>query len=87
MSTEAMLELDNLEALRELLVLNGWTWMTAISVMLFCLMHFPCATTLLTIKKETRSRKWTLVSFLVPTIAGVFVCFVFAQTVRFLGLV
>lgn len=81
------MELETLDALRALLISHGWTWLTAISVMLFCLMHFPCATTLLTIRKETQSWKWTLVSFLVPTIVGILVCFIFAQTVRFLGLI
>lgn len=87
MSTGSILELENLDALRDLLLSHGWTWLTAVSVMLFCLMHFPCATTLLTIRKETGSWKWTFVSFLVPTIAGILVCFIFAQTVRLLGLI
>lgn len=87
MSTGSLLELNSLDILRDLLISHGWTWLTAVSVMLFCLMHYPCATTLLTIKKETGSNKWTLVSFLVPTIAGILVCFVFAQTVRLLGLI
>lgn len=86
MSTGSMLELESLDALRDLLLSHGWTWLTAASVMLFCLMHFPCATTLLTIRKETGNWKWTFVSFLVPTIAGILVCFIFTQTVRLLGL-
>lgn len=86
MATGAMIELDSIEALREVLVSNGWTWLTAINVMLFCLMHFPCGTTLLTIKKETQSLKWTAVAFLVPTIAGLLVCFTFTTIVRLLGL-
>ncbi len=87
MSAGSMLELESLEALRNLLITNGWTWLTAINVMLFCLMHFPCGTTLLTIKKETRSWKWTAVSFAVPTIAGITITFIIAQTVRLLGLI
>ncbi|WP_125153575.1 ferrous iron transport protein B [Clostridium rectalis] len=86
MSTGAMVELESLEALNTLLVSNGWTFITAINVMLFCLMHFPCATTLLTIKKETGSFKWTLVSFLVPTVTGLSVCFILTQSLRLLGL-
>lgn len=82
MATGSMIELDNLEALRSLLVSHGWTWLTAINVMLLCLMHFPCATTLITIKKETKSWKWTIVSFLIPTIAGIVVTFLLTQTVR-----
>ena len=87
MSTGAMLELDSLDALRELLVNNGWTWLTAVCTMLFSLNHFPCGTTLLTIRKETQSIKWTAVSFLVPTITGIVLCFIVAQAARLLGLV
>ncbi|WP_027623869.1 ferrous iron transport protein B [Clostridium lundense] len=85
MATGSMLELENLSALRDLLISNGWTWLTAINVMLFCLMHFPCATTLLTIKRETKSLKWTVVSFLVPTTAGLLICFIVTTFFRALG--
>ncbi|MGH4118905.1 ferrous iron transport protein B [Clostridium sp.] len=87
MSTGNILELDSLNQLKDLLVLNGWTWLTAISVMLFSLMHWPCATTCLTIKKETQSLKWTVISFLIPTITGIVICFIVASTVRLLGLI
>jgi len=87
MSASTMLELDSLQALRDLLVANGWTWLTGICVMLFSLMHFPCGTTLWTIRKETQSIKWTLASFIVPTMTGIIVCFIVANVVRFLGLV
>ncbi len=85
MATGSMLELDSLEALRNLLVANGWTWLTAINVMIFTLLHFPCGTALLTIRKETQSFKCSLVSFLIPTAAGVIVCFVFTQVIKLLG--
>ena len=87
MSTGSILELDSLTQLKTLLINNGWTWLTAVNVMLFSLMHFPCATTLLTIKKETQSFKWTLVSFLVPTITGLVICFVVTTLVRMLGII
>lgn len=87
MATGSMLELDNIWELKELLVNNGWTWVTAISVMLFSLMHWPCATTCLTIKKETQSLKWTAISFLVPTISGILICFIFTSFIRFLGFI
>lgn len=87
MSTGAMLELASLEDLRQLFLANNWTWLTAVCTMLFALNHFPCGTTLLTIRKETQSLKWTFVSFLVPTLTGIVVCFILAQTVRLLGLV
>lgn len=57
-----------------MLAANGWTWMTAVCAILFSLNHFPCATTLLTIRKETGSRKWTAISFLLPTIIGICLC-------------
>lgn len=86
MSAGQMIELDSLQALRELFIANGWTWLTAVCTMLFCLNHFPCGTTLLTIKKETQSTKWTLVTFVVTTATGIILCFIVAQTARWLGL-
>ncbi|MEN8078310.1 ferrous iron transport protein B [Clostridioides difficile] len=86
MATGSMLELESFTELRALLVANGWTWVTAVSVMLFSLMHWPCSTTCLTIKKETQSWKWTAISFLVPTVIGIVICFVFTSVVRLLGL-
>ena len=77
-----MLELNNLAELKELLVANGWTMLTAINVMILCLMHFPCGTTLWTIKKETKSIKWSVLAFLIPTVVGIGVCFVVAQLWR-----
>ena len=87
MSAGSMLELDTIAELKDLFVANGWTWLTGISVMLFTLMHWPCATACLTIKKETNSWKWTAISVLVPTIAGFIICFIVASSVRFLGLI
>jgi ferrous iron transport protein B len=86
-SAGTLMELDSLEALHQILVQHGWTWLTALCTMLFSLNHFPCGTTLLTIRKETGSWKWTLISFMVPTITGIVLCFVVAQTARLLGLV
>ncbi|HFE9685713.1 TPA: ferrous iron transport protein B [Clostridium perfringens] len=77
-----MLELDNLYELKELLVANGWTILTAINVMILCLMHYPCGTTLWTIQKETKSFKWTALSFLIPTVAGIVICFITTQLWR-----
>ena len=53
--------------------------------MLLTLMHYPCGTTLLTIRKETQSWRWTLASFLVPTITGLAACFLWACFARLLG--
>ena len=80
--TGSMVDMGNLDTLRTLLVDHGWTWVTATCVMLFSLMHFPCATTCLTIKKETKSWKWTAVSFLLPTAIGLATCFVVANFAR-----
>lgn len=71
--------------LRALLVENGWTWHTAVSTLLFSLMHWPCATTLLTIRKETGSLKWTAAAFLIPTLCGMAVCFLFRMLCLFIG--
>ena len=57
-----------------MLAANGWTWTTAVCAILFSLNHFPCATTLLTIRKETGSWKWTAISFLLPTVIGICLC-------------
>ena len=58
----------------QILIQNGWTMLTAMNVMLFTILHFPCATTLLTIKKETGSWKWTAISFEIPTVYGIVLC-------------
>ena len=87
MSQGTMLELASLTEMRELFIANGWTWLTAICMMLFSLNHWPCGTTLLTIKKETQSWKWTWVSLIVPTLTGLILCFLVAQGARLLNLV
>lgn len=74
MANGSMMDISDLNVLKEVFVSNGWTWITAICTLLFSLVHFPCATTLLTIKKETNGWKWVLVSFLLPTLLGVLLC-------------
>lgn len=78
----SILELESLASLRELLVDNGWTMLTAVNVMLFSLMHWPCSTTIWTIKKESESLKWTTLSVLIPTVVGIIICFVVASVAR-----
>jgi ferrous iron transport protein B len=85
MSTGYITQLDSFVELKQLLVNHGWTWLTAVCTILFSLMHWPCSTTCLTIKKETQSIKWTVVSFLVPTVIGMSVCFIVASFVRIFG--
>lgn len=86
MAKGSLIEIDDFIVLRNLLVSNGWTWLTALNVMLFSLMHWPCSTTCLTIKKETQSLKWTAISFLIPTVTGITICFIVTTAVRLLGL-
>lgn len=69
-----MVDIDNITTISQILIQNGWTILTAINVMIFTLLHFPCSTTILTIKKETNSLKWTILSFLLPTICGIILC-------------
>ncbi len=87
LSTGSLTEFESLSQLHTLLVNNGWTWLTAVCVMLFSLMHWPCGTTLWTIHKETQSAKWTLAAFLIPTAAGIAACMLVTGIVRLLGLV
>jgi len=84
-ASSTIVELESLESLRQILVANGWTWLTAICTMVFSLNHFPCGTTLLTIYKETQSKKWTAISFLVPALIGIISCFIIAQGARYLS--
>lgn len=67
---------DSLSAMemRRLFTENGWTWLTALNVMIFTLFHWPCSTTLMTIRKETGSLKWTVVALVLPTAIGVLLC-------------
>lgn len=86
MATGSLSELPALNEMRTLLINNGWTWLTAVCTVLFSLLHWPCSTTLITIKKETASIKWTLLAFLLPTAAGLVVCFLVATLARAIGL-
>ncbi len=87
LSAGSLTELESTARLHQLLAANGWTWATAGSVILFSLFHWPCSTTCLTIRKETGSWRWTALSILVPTAAGMLLCFLFTTAVRVLGLV
>ncbi|MDE5802157.1 MAG: ferrous iron transporter B [Lachnospiraceae bacterium] len=74
LSTGSLVETGDLSSMHAILTANGWTPVTALCTMLFSLLHWPCATTLMTIKKETGSLKWTLASFLLPTLFGCVIC-------------
>lgn len=85
LSTGTVTELPQLAEMHTLLVNNGWTWVTALCTMLFSLMHWPCSTSCLTVKKETGSMKWTIAAFAIPTIVGMAVCFAVAGAARIFG--
>ena len=75
MSLGMITDMSDLSLLKELFINNGWSVLTAICVMIFSLFHFPCLTTVWTIKKETGKVRWSIISFLVPLIIGVSLCF------------
>lgn len=64
---------DTLE-IANILKSNGWTIITAINMMIFTVLHFPCTTTLLTVKKETGKWKWSFIAFVLPTVCGIALC-------------
>lgn len=82
MAQGSILDLASLDQMKQLFVENGWTWITAVSTMLFSMMHWPCSTTMITIKKETGSWKWTALSAIIPTVIGIAVCFIFASIAK-----
>ncbi|MCD8035805.1 MAG: ferrous iron transport protein B [Clostridiales bacterium] len=85
MQTGVLTDISNLNELRELLIANGWTWVTAVCMLLFSLMHWPCATTMLTIKKETGSLKWTAAAVVVPAVCGIVICAIIANIAGLIG--
>ena len=78
MKSKTLMEVESLAQLKTLLIQNGWTLLTAINLIILSIMHYPCGTTLWTIKKETGSVKWTALAFLIPTVSGIVVCFLVA---------
>lgn len=74
MKSGCLIDISDSFRIGEILIENGWTMLTAINVMIFTILHFPCMTTLLTIKKETNSSKWVWISFLIPTVCGIVIC-------------
>lgn len=80
--TSALIDYNSLSELKTLLATQGWTIITAISFILFSICHFPCGTTIMTIKKETQSIKWTFISILIPTITGIILCFFISNILK-----
>lgn len=75
-NTGVLTDADSLSQMLSLFTANGWTVTTALCVIVFYLMHFPCSTTCISIYKETKSLKWTLVSFFTPLLCGFLLCFI-----------
>jgi ferrous iron transport protein B len=73
-----MFDLEDTNQLMALLRSGGWTLLTGVNLMLFSLIHNPCSTTIYTIYKETKSRKWTAVAALMPVGLGFAVTFLLA---------
>lgn len=70
----SLVDFDQLTGVQTLLEAHGWTMTTAVCTLLFTLFHWPCSTTCLTIWRESKSIKWTLVAVAVPTLLGVGLC-------------
>ncbi|MDQ0091957.1 ferrous iron transport protein B [Paenibacillus anaericanus] len=85
MSSGAMVEMDSLGSIKDIFLDHGWTWLTALSMMLFSLLHYPCGTTLINIYKETKSMKWAVLSAVIPLGIAIGVTFTVAQLVRLFG--
>ncbi len=71
----ALAEISSLETTAALFYANGFGTVNAICTLVFILFHWPCATTILTIWKETKSIKWTVLSVIVPLLTGLSLCF------------
>ena len=76
LSQGVLVDLEDISQIGNVLIQNGWTFLTAINFMIITLLHFPCATTLMTIKKEAGGLKWSVLAFLLPTVCGVVLCMV-----------
>ncbi|WP_422660115.1 nucleoside recognition domain-containing protein [Paenibacillus sp. EC2-1] len=85
LATGSLTEVEDMFALKQIFLDQGWTWLTALNMMLFSLLHYPCGTTLINIYKETKSKKWTFLSFAIPTAIAIGVTFIVAQVVRAMG--
>ena len=86
MQSGSLVEYESLSSVKTILEANGWTLTTALCTVIFTLFHWPCSTSLLTVKKETGSLKWTLAAFLIPTAVGMTLCFLINTFARLLGI-
>lgn len=72
-------EIASLEELRMMLIQHGWSLVTVLCFLALSICHFPCATTMLTIKKETQSFFYTLIAFVLPSLIGIVLCFIISM--------
>ena len=84
LQTGMLTETGTIASLSSIFSAHGWTAVTPVCLMIFCLFHWPCSTTCLTIYKETGSLKWTAVSILLPTITGMLLCILVSSTAALL---
>ena len=73
-------------ALAGVFLAHGWTWKTAVCFLIFCVLHWPCTTTLWTIRKETGSVPYTILAVVLPTFCGLLLSFVFTMLCRLFGI-
>ena len=74
LSQSSLQGLGDPAALKSVLLANGWCTRTAVCTVIFTLFHWPCSTTLLTVYKETNSRRWTALAAILPTALGAILC-------------
>lgn len=85
MSSGAMVDIEGLGSIKDIFLSHGWTWLTALNMMLFSLLHYPCGTTLVNIYKETKSMKWAVLSAVIPLGIAIAVTFAVASAARLFG--
>ncbi|WP_438494400.1 nucleoside recognition domain-containing protein [Paenibacillus sp. IHBB 3054] len=85
MSSGAMVDVEGIGSIKDIFLSHGWTWLTALNMMLFSLLHYPCGTTLINIYKETKSMKWAVLSAVIPLGIAIAVTFLVAQAARLFG--
>ena len=71
-----------LEQTGPLLLGAGWSWPTAMCVMIFVVLHWPCGTTLATIVRETGKRRWAVLAAVLPTAIGAGICLLITALLR-----
>ena len=76
LAEKGLVETSSLSQLQELFWANGWNEVTVVCLLVFMLFHWPCATTIWTIKKESGSWKWCLAAILIPAVLGAGLCII-----------